>query len=329
MYWSGGHFLSNFLPAQNSLLVLVYHRIGNAWEDLYDPGVFSAADDEFDDQLKYLKKNFALVGLDEARAWVTEPRKEDSRCRVLVTFDDGYLDNYQVAFPILRSHGVPGVFFLSTSLVGSSEVPWWDEIAFLIRTTRRPEFSLSYPSDLTVNIARDGLARSIRRVIDHYKRPQNTAPSRFLCELREAIQGDDLPMPKRRFLDWDEAKEMIKGGMTIGSHCHSHQMLSKLSVDQQQFEMIQSRSLLRDRLGSDIASLAYPVGIKGSFSDETQAAARTAGYTVAFSYDGGVNLSKRPLNPYDVKRVGVSTTQDRVRFRVQAGISRFTGKFWP
>ncbi len=330
MYWSGGHFLMNCLPAQDSLLILVYHRIGNSSEDPFDPGVFSATGDQLDEQVKYLKKNHSLIGLDEAKACITGTVKDRSRhCRVLLTFDDGYLDNYRIAYPILRSHGVQGVFFLSTGLIGSSVVPWWDEIAFLLKTARKQKFSLSYPIHLDVDIVADGLPLSIRRVIDHYKHPHNRTPRDFVDQVRVATQSEGLREPPRRFLDWDEAKEMVDGGMSIGSHCHSHSMLSKLDLNQQSHEMTHARSLLRERLGRDSESIAYPVGIKGSFSEETQMLAQAAGYEVAFSYYGGVNLLKTPMNRFDVKRVGVSSAQDRIRFRIQAASSRLMGRFWP
>ena len=330
IYWSGGHFLMNCLPAQNSLLILVYHRIGNSSEDPFDPGVFSATGDQLDEQVKYLKKNFSLITLEEAKACIHGTVKENSRrCRVLITFDDGYLDNYQVAFPILRSHGAQGVFFLSTGLIGSSVVPWWDEIAFRLKTARKPQFSLRYPTDLSVDIVADGLQLSIRKVIDHYKNPQNKAPRDFMDQVRAAAQSEKPLEPTRRFLNWDEAKEMASGGMAIGSHCHSHSMLSKLDLEQQSYEMTHARSVLRERLGGNLDSIAYPVGIKGSFSDETQMLAQASGYEVAFSFYGGVNLLNRPMNPFDVKRVGVSGVQDQVRFRVQAATSRLAGRFWP
>src|SRR5689334_4178072 len=112
LLWSGSAFVLNQLPQKSSLLVLNYHRIANG-EDLFDHGIISATPDGLDAQMSYLKRHAALVTLEEALAFV-ERKLHDRvrRSRVLVTFDDGYLDNYQAAFPILRSHGVPAVFFL-------------------------------------------------------------------------------------------------------------------------------------------------------------------------------------------------------------------------
>ena len=70
----------------------------------------------------------------------------------MITFDDGYLDNYEIAYPILRSHGAQGVFFLATGMVGSCEIPWWDRIAYLVKTARKRQFTLHYPADLAVDL---------------------------------------------------------------------------------------------------------------------------------------------------------------------------------
>jgi peptidoglycan/xylan/chitin deacetylase (PgdA/CDA1 family) len=246
---------------------------------------------------------------------------------VLITFDDGYLDNYEVAFPILRSHGVQGVFFLATTMVGSCSVPWWDHIAFLMKTARRRRFSLHYPADLAVDLVENGMTKSLRDVLRLHKRPGNADPERFIRELKEKTQGDDLPGTLRRFLSWDEAREMIVGGMAIGSHTHSHTVLSQLGPEQQRLELEQSRAQLRERLGGEIDALAYPVGGPSSFSEQTQQLAKQAGYRMAFSFYGGTNLPGM-TRPYDVKRVSVGD-QSWPRFRVQAAVCRCSGSFWP
>jgi peptidoglycan/xylan/chitin deacetylase (PgdA/CDA1 family) len=328
LHSSGAAFFLGLLPAKDLLLVLNYHRIGNPEEDPFDPGVFSATGDRLNEQISYLKRHVSLVTLQEAQAFVHGTLRERTpRCRVLITFDDGYLDNYQVAFPILRSHGVQGVFFLATSMVGSCSVPWWDHIAFLMKTARKRRFSLHYPADLAVDLVEDGMTKSLRSVLSLFKRPGNGDAERFIRELKEEAQGDDLPGTLRRFLNWDEAREMIAGGMAIGSHTHSHTVLSQLGPEQQREELSRSRAQLRERLGSEIDALAYPVGGASSFSEQTQQLAKEAGYLAAFSFHGGTNLPGM-TRPYDIKRVGVGD-QSWPRFQVQAVVCRCAGSYWP
>src|ERR1022692_77662 len=187
LFWSGATFLLGQLPERDLLLVLNYHRIGNADGDLFaHPGLFSTSD-QLSDHISYLKRHVSLVTLDEALVFVDGTIHEKTRrCRVLITFDDGYLDNYEVAFPILRSHGVQGVFFLVTSWVGSGYVPWWDHITYLMKTARQRRFCLRYPADLAVDVDTNGMTKSLRDISAQYQRPDNTDPARFLRELGEA-----------------------------------------------------------------------------------------------------------------------------------------------
>jgi len=328
LFWSGATFLFGQLPERDLLLVLNYHRIGNRDDDPFDPGVFSATGDQLNEQISHLKRHVSLVTLQEAVAFVDGTINEKTRrCRVLITFDDGYLDNYDVAYPILRSHGVQGVFFLATSMVGSCDVPWWDHIAYLMKTARQRRFCLRYPADLVVDVDKDGMTKSLGDVLGLYKRPENTDPTRFIGELREEAKGNDLPVTMRRFLNWNEAREMTSGGMAIGSHTHSHHVLSQLGPDQQRQELAQSRTLLREQLGIEADALAYPVGATSSFSDQTQQLAQEVGYRAAFSFHGGTNLPGMTRR-YDVKRVAVGD-QSWPRFRVRAAICRLTGNYWP
>ena len=327
LLWSGTSFLLSQLPARDSLLVLNYHRIGNPEDDVFDPGVFSATADEFNDQISYLKRHLSPVTLEEALGFVDGSLKQTSRCRVLVTFDDGYLDSYDIAYPILQSHGVQGVFFLTTSIVGSSHVPWWDRIAYLIKTARRRRFSLHFPVELHVDVDANGLPESFRAVLRAYINPENSDPARFMKTLSEETEGEDIPVMPRRFLNWDEAREMKRGGMVIGSHTHSHHILSQLQPDHQFKELSESRAILKEQLADEIDVLAYPVGGRTSFTDQTQRAAADAGYRAAFSFYGGTNLRGK-TSAYNINRVGIGH-QSWSRFRVQTAFCRCTGSYWP
>lgn len=329
LYQSGIPLLLGQLPAKDLLLVLNYHRIGNRDADLFDPDIFSATADEFNEQVSFLKKQGWLVTLEEAQEFIDGANKEKTpRYRVLITFDDGYLDNYQLAFPILRTHGAQGVFFLVTGIMGSGFIPWWDHIAFLLKTAAQRQFTLHYPAELKVDLDQNGVLPSLREVLALYKTPANTDSERFIQQVAEATNsGKSLPTDQRRFLDWDEAKEMLAGGMALGSHTHSHPVLSQLNAEGQRAELQQSRDILQQRLGIKADSIAYPVGATTSFSPLTESIARECGYRTAFSFHGGINRPAQTA-PYDVKRVAISG-ESQTRFRMRAITCRVTGEYWP
>src|SRR6185437_1325052 len=96
----------------DGLLVLNYHRIGDPSASLFDPALFSATADAFEAHVRVCKQSFDVVSPGDL------PRIRGARGRyVQITFDDGYRDNYDVAFPILARHGVPATFFLATGLI--------------------------------------------------------------------------------------------------------------------------------------------------------------------------------------------------------------------
>ena len=325
---SGAISALSYLPPSDSLLVLNYHRVGNADDDPYDPGVFSATGEELDDQVSFLKRNRCLVTLDEALAFIEGTEKDKTRrCRVLITFDDGYLDNYEIAFPVLRSHGVQAVFYLCSGLVGTSAVPWWDNIAFILKTAKQKKFTIQYPGVLEVDIDKNGLTDSLLATLALYKLPENRVPERFLRELKESAQADDLPIESRRFLSWNEAEEMVQGGMAIGAHTHSHPRLSLLEEDEQRKELSLSRTILGEKLRIPIDTLAYPFGSVNAFTEQTQKIAQDAGFRAAFSYYGGANKPGL-MSRYDLKRVSVRK-QSWPRFKAQVTFGRLTGNFWP
>lgn len=313
------------LPRKPVLLVLNYHRVGEPSKTLYDAEVYSVTPPEFDAQIAFWKRRFRIVTLAEAIDLIERPAGHNQTA-VLITFDDGYLDNFELAFPILASHGAQGVFFLPTAFVGTNRIPWWDAMAFIIRNTRKSRFRLPDVSD-EFELAGGNINRVIARVLNVYRSAAQCDSESFISRLEEACDSARPGPAHRCFLNWDEARSMLQGGMAIGSHTHSHEILSRLSDVEQVRELETSRSLLQEHLGGPIESLSYPVGLPDSFSTYTQTAARKAGYRIAFSFYGGLN---RPgsIDPYNVLRHGAVFGQSMGRYQLQTTVAAVTGKYW-
>ncbi len=300
---------------RRGLLVLGYHRIGVAEATEFDEGVFTATQEELADQLTLLAKRYRIATLDEAIDIARATRRLRGPV-VLITFDDGYLDNYAVAFPVLRSLGVPAVFFVVSSLLERPEVPWWDRVAHAVRRSEKRVLRIRYPFETAIDLPPGRRSQEIGRVLEMFKDPRTGDSDRFLRELEQECAAPAIAPGTRLFLNVEEAREMASGGMAIGSHTRSHRILAKLPFDEQCAELAGSRSELQRLLGTDVDALAYPVGDRNCFDARTKEAARAAGYRAAFSYYGGVN---RPgsLDAFDVRRTNVFRgNPERFRFRV-------------
>jgi peptidoglycan/xylan/chitin deacetylase (PgdA/CDA1 family) len=310
------------LPQRRALIILNYHRIGNADETPFDSGVFSATAEQFDSQVAYLKRHFHMASLEEVFAMMGGDAPRGTS--VLITFDDGYLDNYTQAFPILRSHGLQAVFFLPTAFIGTGKLPWWDTIAYIIKRSVKRRIHLEYPKPENFDLAADGGKRVSMQILRLFTQATVKDPERFLADLeRECEVARPEAEPERCFVNWDEARDMQQHGMAFGSHTHSHEILTRLSPERQREEARCSREILQRELNRHIDILAYPVGLKHCFSSDTVRALEETGYRAAFSFYGGSNQVGE-IRPFDIRRYGVADASFP-RFRLQTILRAATG----
>jgi len=322
--YSGFTRLAEAVPGPPLLLILNYHRIGDAVQTLYDSGTFSCTVDELDWQVRYLKRNFPIVTLDQA-ADIVHGRSAPSKTSVLITFDDGYRDNYDAAFPVFAKHQVSASFFLPTSYIGTGYLPWWDLIAYIVKTSRESRIALTYPESVEFDVTPAHRAHSIMGILKLFKRPSMTDTERFISEL-ETVCGSVRPAEsaERCFLNWDEAREMHRGGMCFGSHTHTHEILGKLPYERQLEELETSRAIMERELEQNIDSLAYPVGRPDCFSEITYRALAAAKYQTAFARDSGINRAGQ-IQPFNVLRCsidGISLPHFRLRMALRTATGR-------
>ena len=310
------------LPAQPSLLILNYHRVGDAANTPYDSGTFSCTTAEFDWQVGYLKHRYPIINL-EGAVDIVHGRTAPSRTSILLTFDDGYRDNFEQAFPVLRAHEVSATFFLPTAFVGTGLLPWWDIIAFIVKNSARNRITLSYPKPAEFDLTHPHRAETTAAILELFKQPSVTDTERFIQALEAAC---DFERPRdnaeRCFLNWDEAREMQAGGMRFGSHSHTHEILSKQPYARQLEELQVSRGILERELRQPIDTLAYPVGHSDTFNAETFKALTEARYSTAFSFYSGVNIPGK-IRPFNVLR-GLVDGDDHSVLRLRVALRAAT-----
>ncbi len=280
-----------------------FHRVGNDDRSAFHPNLFSCTGVRFAEIVRFLRSNFQLVGIDRVVELAATNKVPDQRYG-LITFDDGYVDNYTVAFDVLRREGCPAVFFLPTDFIGGREVPWWDRIAW--RVAQLGDGTLFVPGrEQPIHVTRADLDGSIRRVL----RVVKDTPEIPMSEKVAAIEGQvDCPMIAEAaaslFVSWDQVREMRSAGMWFGSHTRSHRILSHLSEAEQRAELSESKRELEDQLGEHVDALAYPVGGWEAYTDSTRKVAEACGYQLAFNFVGGVNRDLR-AHRYEIRRIAI------------------------
>jgi peptidoglycan/xylan/chitin deacetylase (PgdA/CDA1 family) len=286
----------------SGVLVLNYHRVGNGNQSLFDRGLWSADAEAFTDQIRFCKSQFELITPDDIPRVVAH----GSGRYALITFDDGYRDNYEIAFPILKAEAVPATFFITTGFVDVPQLPWWDEIAWMVRTSRQDRVEL--PPWIPASISFDEPDRegAVRTLLRAYKAMPAESTDLYLDAIAAATRsgrcGKDAGIGL--WMNWGMLREMRAAGMTIAGHTVTHQVLARTSIRRQREEILGCGARLAEEMGEPMRYFSYPIGKPGSFDSVTQDCLREAGVRYAFSYYGGFRRFGE-WNNYDVRRVPV------------------------
>lgn len=208
----------------------------------------------------------------------------------VVTFDDGYLDVYQNAFPILKKKGIPAAVFVCSHLVGTSGLLVHDELYLLLfralrcwkaEGRRLDRFLLSHgvwlPGiDRLKEVAGDPLA-AMQALLGGL--PQSEI-YRVIRALRSEVEIEPGVIEPLRLMDWDMLREMRAAGITIGSHTRTHALLPNESRQRMAEEAAGSRAELERKLRAPVRHFAHPCG---RFDKAAVNAVADAGYRYAYS----------------------------------------------
>src|SRR5262249_31863190 len=200
-------------PAEpGALRILAYHRILDQSDAhlpfLFDDGVISASTASFRSQMDYVRRNFDVISFsdlcDIEGSCGCRPRRP-----LIVTFDDGYRDNYTEAFPVLKELGIPATVFVTTAHMGSNSLFWWDLVAFCFKTTERTGIILDEIAVEELDLRTlAGRQSAVGRVLRWMKTVPDGVRTRFIENLPHAL-GVVLTTDQAigMHLSWDEIRE--------------------------------------------------------------------------------------------------------------------------
>jgi peptidoglycan/xylan/chitin deacetylase (PgdA/CDA1 family) len=308
------------LLRRNQFVVLTYHRIADIDAQYpFDAELISASPAEFDWQMGLLARSFRPQKLGTLLQMSRENRALPAGS-VAVTFDDGFLDNYAVAYPILRKHGIPATFFVTTDFVEHNRPIWFEVVAFAflslrVGSIRHPLCPQAMPSHATREVRLRELGATMQRL----KGVPDVERTAFVQHLMGLVDAGALGAAWKRFggaMNWQQIGEVSRNNVEIGSHTVSHPILSRLDGQIMLDELSRSKSALEQKVGVPVDLLAYPVGGRAHFSPEVIRVAREVGYGFGISYVAGVNRSGQ-VDPFFVRRHTVERDMTRERFEAQ------------
>jgi len=307
------------------LTVLAYHRIADAAA----PGLVgyrgnvSASPESFADQLDWMAGHFDVVGMDDVLEWLDGEAELPAR-PALITFDDGYQDNLEIAAPLLAARGMPATLFLTTGPTDGGPALYWDHVAWMFGHSERTAADLPGLGHREWSTEADR-QHTIRDLIYATKWLPPEGRARILDDLEVAL---GIKAPDRipgLYLDWEGVR--LLSGWTVGAHTVHHPILTSIARQDAVGEIADSAGRIAEEVGRPVRSLAYPNGLKGDYDHEIADGARAAGIEVAFTLrPGPARLSEVAANPLSVRRIYVGFSDGPGKFSGNAmGVGRLSG----
>jgi peptidoglycan/xylan/chitin deacetylase (PgdA/CDA1 family) len=280
MHSSGAFAPFRFLN-RHKTLILMYHRFSDR-----EDGISTSASD-FEAHLKYLKEHYNVLSLGQA---VTKFRTNgNARARdAVITIDDGYRDAYKVALPLLRKYQMPATIFVVTGFLDRKVWLWTDKLRFALLETKKQVCEYQTRERLIKLELSDRRSRieGAAKINSYLKNIPDEEKEEVIQELAQSLQVSAPESPPAEFeaLTWDELRKLEEGGIEIGSHTHTHPILTQVALDRVGQELRTSKARLEEMLSHEVPLFCYPNGINNR---EIREETRVSGYKAAVTATPG------------------------------------------
>lgn len=290
---------------KSQVAILIYHRVcpkQDNWSHL------ALNPQDFAEQMEYFCRRYEVISIDKLAQYIKE-RKTLPEKAIVITFDDGYKDNYIYAYPVLKKHSIPATVFLTTGYIDGGELFWWDKIAYIIHHTPSIQIDLGEVGSYCLQTEIDR-SRTISIVTERLKKLPDEEKN---CLIENLLNISSVNIPqdlgKGMILSWAEVKEMSSDRINFGAHTVNHPILTNLPYEQAKWEIIQSKKDVEEHIQKEVTSFAYP---NGDFNASTLKLINESAFNCAVSVLPGKLINFRD-NVFTLSRIWEVIDSDRFK----------------
>ncbi len=294
--------------AKDSFLILMYHRVLTKQQVNWriQPGMY-VYDSTLKMQLMFLKRYFCVVDLSVLARIRENGNMPSGRPICAITFDDGWRDFYEYAYPLLRSFEIPATVFLPTDFIGSDKLFWTDMVPDVLEKINKlkdgghdadPDIEKAILEIRNLSGSRESILEKAIEILKKYRLEQIEKIFDKIVEKQV-----DLQSAERVFLNWEQVRQMKNSGLvSFGSHTHSHRILTTLQSGEVYEELVDSRQKLMEEKAcdSEFIPFCYP---NGNYDNKIIQLVKEAGYSMAVTTKNGWNSWNDDF--YSLKRIGI------------------------
>ena len=302
------------------LTCLMYHRV--VPDDAYGNGFhpcrgLSVRLSAFDEQMRMLARHYDCVSIGEALSRLRDGRVGPRM--VAVTFDDGYVDNLELALPVLRQHGVPATIYVTTAGPSRQPFQWWFELESLMGGIPS---GVIRASGRTFRWHDDHTRMQCYDELNGVMKTSSPAAQEDVLAQARVLAGTDAADPAQMLLTWDQVRELDADPLiTIGNHTCHHYPMTQLSDAELHADLRCSKAQLKSELGHTVDHFAYPYGSRAEAAEREFQAVEAAGFKSAVTTRLGHWTRAHRDQRWALPRINVSYDDSMEEFRLKlAGV---------
>ena len=289
------------------LTIILYHGV----TDFKSKGIENISGkhldvDEYFDQMKWLKRNTNILSMEEV-FYILSNNKSFPKNAIAITFDDGFENNYSKAFPILKNLEIPTTFYISSAMIGSNKMFWVDKLEDCINNAKSKTINMILEKEYNFELKNsEDKINALTKIKSFCKMSKNSLKEKVIEQLiaQTGHKPDSSNSDNYKVMSWQQLKEMsLNEYVIIGGHSSSHEILSKLDVDEMQKIVKSSIDKLSSELNIKIEHYSYPEGQHDHYNQEVINALISNGIKCCPSAIHGVNYQGD--DPFHLKRIMV------------------------
>jgi peptidoglycan/xylan/chitin deacetylase (PgdA/CDA1 family) len=264
---------------KHELIILMYHRFS------LDSEPFKLNAVVFERQLAFLAKKYNIIAFPDLLEFY-QGKAELPDNPLIITIDDGYYDNYSIAYPLLRKYDISATIFLATDFVSRNAWLWSNRLEYILKHSARPSFNFSIMGEeFTFDVDTFSGWHCSQLTIFNTLRHLGDEKEAILDELAGLLQVDVPEEVTEEFksLDWQNIREMQENRVFFGSHTCSHPILSSLTRERVYRELMESKTEIEGELDTAVDVICYPNGQPEDISQSVQSIAQECGYMAGVS----------------------------------------------
>ena len=268
----------------------------------------------FDAHMEIVARRYSPVTVEDIAHFAKSGRQLPRRA-VAVTFDDGFLDNYEIALPILSRYGIPASFYIMVDAVETGSLPWYCRIRFAFNSTKEPNWC--NPETKRMHSLGSPEPRNAARLEawETAARMTGAVQEEFVMRAEEELKIEPVKRPPF-MMNWDQVQAVRKAGHIIGAHTLSHPNVGQVTLAEARSEILGSKKKLEEKMGEEISHFSYPhPALNPQWSKDTLAITREAGFKSAvLTTRGSVRAGDDPLA---LKRIYSSNEPEQFMWNLQ------------